>query len=104
MEFNEIKEIAARYADIVRDELGSDSSVYIFGSYVHGMARKGSDIDVAVVSSAFDKNYDENRLKLWKLRRRVSSYIEPHGFRPVDFEDNANPLAYEIRKTGVRIV
>ena len=34
----------------------------------------------------------------------VDTRIEPYGFTVSDFKDNANPMAHEIRKTGIRVV
>ena len=65
---------------------------------------KWSDIDVAVVSDKMKRNRDKNRFLLWHIRRDVDSMIEPHGFTVKDFEDINDPMVYEIRKTGIRIV
>jgi len=59
---------------------------------------------VAVVSDKMKRNRDKNRFLLWHIRRDVDSMIEPHGFTVKDFEDINDPMVYEIRKTGIRIV
>lgn len=43
------------------------------------------------------------RFKLWELRMGVDTRIEPHGFTPEDFADYWNPMAHEIKKTGIKI-
>lgn len=34
----------------------------------------------------------------------VDTRIEPYGFTVSDFKDKANPMAHEIKKTGIRVV
>jgi hypothetical protein len=43
-----------------------------------------------------------DRLSLMKLRYDVDLRIEPHPFLPQDFKDD--PFAFEIRKTGIRLI
>ena len=62
-----------------------------------------SDIDVAVVFDQADKDLDKYRFLLWNLRMSVDMRIEPHGFLAKDFYQGADPVAYEIKKTGVRV-
>jgi predicted nucleotidyltransferase len=78
--------------------------MYLFGSHAKGKARKWSDIDVAVVSNRLKKNYEKNRSLLSRMRLGVDTRLEPHGFTEDDFKNNSDPLAYEIRKTGIRII
>lgn len=78
-------------------------AIYLFGSQVMGKAKAWSDIDVAVVSDKLKKNEDKNRFLLWRIRREVDIRIEPHGFTIEDFQDNSDPLVYEIKRTGIRI-
>jgi len=100
------KKIVKEYADRLRAENYPVSAVYLFGSQAKGKAGKWSDIDVAVVSS--DKklkgNFWENNVLLMKVSLDVDNRIEPHGFTVKDFEDINDPMVYEIRKTGTRIV
>ncbi len=95
------KEIAKKYAEKLKAEKFPYSAVWLFGSTVEGKAHKWSDIDVAVVSKKL--NRDREKSKLWKYRHDVSDLIEPHGFTPEDFSDYWNPMAHEIKKTGIRV-
>jgi predicted nucleotidyltransferase len=99
-----VKRIIKRYAKNLKAENYPFSAIYVFGSFINGKPHKGSDIDVAVVSDKLKRNIDKNRFLLWKLRRDVDLRIEPHGFTPEDFKDNCDPMVYEIKKTGIRIV
>lgn len=72
----------------------------LFGSYVNGNPREESDIDVAIISTAFSGNRFDDRRKILPLRRKIDSRIEPIPFRPDDFE-NGGTLAEVIKKTGI---
>ncbi len=73
--------------------------VYLFGSYSKGTYSQDSDIDVAiVVDDLSDENF-QKRAALWKLRRQVSTLIEPVMLEA----DEANPLYYDIVRTGTLI-
>jgi hypothetical protein len=72
----------------------------LFGSYAKGHANAASDIDVALVSEVFSGDRFEDRRKIVPLRRKIDNRIEPHPFKPEDFE-NGGILVEEIKKTGI---
>ena len=76
-------------------------AAYVYGSQVKGISTEWSDIDLAVISPDFADPFQE-RLALMRLAAQIDDRIEPHPFTPQDF-DASNPLASEIRKTGVRV-
>lgn len=82
--------------------LGVDAA-YLYGSQVGGIAGPWSDIDLVIVSHDFSDNLFEERLALMRLAAQIDDRIEPHPFTPQRF-DASNPLACEIRRTGVRIM
>lgn len=96
--------IVKKYAKKLEDEKFPFSSMYFFGSRARGTNHKDSDIDVAVISSKFKNRFGRNYKKLWDFRRDIDFHIEPHGFTEEDFKNNADPLAYEIRKTGIKVI
>jgi len=100
----EAKKIVRKYAKKLKAEKYPFSAIYLFGSFAKNKPHAGSDIDVAVISKEIDKKGDEASSKLWKLRMDVDTRIEPHGFSPEDFKDYWNPMAHEIKKTGIRVV
>lgn len=104
MSHAQVKNIVKKYAAALEKAQYPFSAMYVFGSYAKGTPNQWSDIDVAIVSDRLKRQYDANRLLLWKLRRGVDTRIEPHGFTVKDFADNANSMAYEIRRTGIRVV
>lgn len=98
------RKIVKKYAQKLKQEKFPFSAIYLFGSCVSGKPSKWSDIDVAVVSQKLRQNIDKNRFLLWCFRRDVDLRIEPHGFSPEDFQDVCNPMAFEIKKTGIQII
>ena len=80
------------------------SRSFLYGSYAKGKAKPWSDIDICVISKKFNgKNWDKYERQLWYWRREVDARIEPVGMSPCEFK-NISPLAYEIKKTGIRVV
>ena len=99
----EATKVVRKYAEKLKAEKYPFSAIYLFGSFAKETNHKWSDIDVAIVSKEVEKNWKKGRLKLWELRTDIDTRIEPHGFSPEDFKDYWNPMAHEIKKTGIRI-
>lgn len=97
-----VRNIALRYADVLRREL-SLQGLYVYGSYVRGTQKADSDIDIAVVADGLSGDAVDDTWRLMKLRRSIDTRIEPHPFLPCDFTE-ANPMAAEVIRTGIRIV
>jgi predicted nucleotidyltransferase len=72
----------------------------LFGSYANGNSREESDIDIAVISTAFTGDRFDDRRKIVPLRRKIDNRIEPIPFRPEDFNEGGI-LADVIKKTGI---
>jgi predicted nucleotidyltransferase len=79
------------------------TAAYLYGSETRGEAGPWSDIDVAVISPDFADNLFDAQLSLMLLAAKVDERLEPRAFTPETFHPN-NPLAGEIRATGIRIV
>lgn len=75
---------------------------FIFGSYAKGSPKEESDIDIALVSTAFTGDRFEDRRKIIPLIRKIDNRIEPIPFRPEDFQ-KGGILVDEIKKTGKAI-
>jgi predicted nucleotidyltransferase len=69
----------------------------LFGSYSAGTARDDSDIDVAVIYDDFKGDFLSTSSLLWKLTRRVSSFIEPIL---LDRAKDNSGFAAEVMRTG----
>ena len=100
---NEIKKIVKQYAKELEKNNFPFQAIYLFGSFAQNRARKWSDIDVAVVSDKLKRNWDKNENLLWHLRMNVDTTIQPIGFTIKDFQDECDPMVYEIKKTGIKI-
>ncbi len=70
--------------------------MYLFGSYSKGNYTEESDIDIAIIVDKLEDDNFQYRANLWKLRRQVSTLIEPVVLEP----DESNPLYYDILRTG----
>jgi len=104
MDKSQIKKIVKEYASKLKAEKYPFSAVYLFGSHAKNKNTKWSDIDVAVVSDKLKRDWWKNEMLLSHISLDVDSRIEPHGFTVKGFEDDSDPLVYEIKKTGVRVV
>lgn len=100
----EAKKIVKKYAKKLKENNFPFDSIYLFGSYAKNKANKLSDLDVAVVSDKLKKQWWKNEMLLSHFSLDVDTRIEPYGFTVNDFKDNANPMAHEIRKTGIKVV
>ncbi|MBU6426719.1 nucleotidyltransferase domain-containing protein [Patescibacteria group bacterium] len=103
MSNGEIVNIVKKYGEGLRKNGIDFQALYLFGSYAKGNNKDWSDIDVAVVSDYLDDKYDEGRFLLWKLTRAVDLRIEPHGFALSAWNDPNNPMAHEIKSTGLKV-
>ena len=99
----EVRKIAKKYAEKLKQENFPFSAIYLFGSYVKGKPTEFSDIDIAVVSDKLKKDWNANEEKLWEYTIDVNSKIEPIGFTVADFQSNIDPMILTIKKTGIRI-
>ncbi|MEA4923756.1 MAG: nucleotidyltransferase domain-containing protein [Syntrophomonadaceae bacterium] len=93
----EIKIIARKYADMVKEEITSVEAIYLFGSHINGNPMQDSDIDIAVISEDFGKDIVEETLKLMRIRRKVDTRIEPHPLR------TDNPFVKDVIASGLKV-
>jgi len=90
-----------RASDFIKECLDSKiplEKVILFGSHAKKEQRESSDVDLALVSSQFTKNFLKNNRTTSKINIRYPQ-IEVHHFRKEDFE-KGNPFVDEIIKTG----
>lgn len=102
-QLNQLKTIVLNYVNLLEREKFPVKEAYLFGSFAKGQAHNGSDIDICIVSSKFNPNRDKDRFFLWRKVRDVDYRIEPVGFSPADFVEQ-DPLVYEIKNFGIRVV
>lgn len=90
--------LARRYKEIVAEKLPL-KAMYLYGSYSKGNYTEDSDIDIAVIVDKLSDNFFEDTPLLWRLRRKISTLIEPVLLT----EDESNPLYYDILRTGTLV-
>lgn len=98
MDKRKARKLVEEYAKIVVKNM-IVNKIILYGSYARGDYRKDSDIDVAVVvpRSSISKDILEDMAKLFKLRREISTDIEPVLL--ID-EDDASGFLESISKYG----
>ena len=77
----------------------------LFGSYARGHADEWSDIDLIIIAPEFDGLADRALVtKLWELRARTDSRIEPVPCGVLEWEKGSDRPIIEIaRREGVVI-
>ena len=95
-----IMNTAKRYIQMIPTDLDIKKA-YLFGSYAKGIEHVDSDIDIALVLGKMD-DFFSVQMQLMRLRREIDLRIEPHPILEEDFNIQ-NPLAYEIKRTGIEI-
>ena len=77
---------------------------FLFGSYARNQAGEHSDIDVLLISEAFDTDDDKILSMPWSPRFRNDFRIEPIALGLERFKTDDNSIILEIiRKEGVEI-
>jgi|SRR3989338_8339463 len=77
---------------------------YLYGSYAKQTAGINSDIDVCVISPDFGIDLIDEMVKLKQIARRIDDRIEVIPLGTADFSDPFDPLVFEIKNTGIKIV
>jgi len=92
-----VKAARAAGIDIRRDVL--------LGSHAHGGATEWSDIDLVVIAPQLDDLADRSLVtKLWELRARTDSRIEPIPCGEREWEtDDSHPILEIARREGIVI-
>ena len=76
----------------------------MYGSHAKGTARPDSDIDVLVVSPAFDSDRWSRDQELWRLTLKVDPRIEPVPVGQQQLlEDRTSPIVEIARREGIAI-
>ncbi len=75
----------------------------LFGSYAQGTYNDWSDIDIAIVSQAFEGERYKDKNKIRKIKLHISSDLEPIPYTPAEF-NTEDPFVKQIMDTGVRII
>jgi predicted nucleotidyltransferase len=82
---------------------GPVKKAILFGSYAKGNCHDWSDIDLALVSDAFEGERFRDRNKIRRIKLDISCDLEPLPYRPQDFTTD-DPFVQKIIETGMRVV
>jgi len=96
---DEVRQIAHKYADIVRQEY-DPQRVILFGSYVNGNPHEYSDIDIAIVFKDYEGNWFDTRNRLVDITWQIDLDIEPHM---MDLSYDPSGFLEHILRTGETI-
>jgi len=98
-----IREDIIQYKKILAKNGVGKPKIILFGSIAKGKSNKYSDIDIAVVSPKFGKNFNKEIVKLMILTDKINNDIEPIPFNPKDLNNKYYALANEVRKYGIEV-
>ena len=91
---------AELFASRVREDIDDQAIIILFGSYAKEAFHAKSDIDIAVISKAFNMDTAANCGKLGSIIYDINALIESHPFSVDDWNDST-PFIEEIKRTGV---
>jgi len=103
---SQIKEIISIYREKLTQAGIKVAAVYLFGSYAHGLAHEGSDIDLIIVSLDFEGLNMRERLELLGLASaRILEPIQAYGLTPEEVEKHKlNPFWLNILENEAMLV
>ena len=77
---------------------------FLYGSFARGEQDEDSDIDVMLVSEAYDENDDRTVGKTWRISSSIDTRIEPYTVGKQRFlMDEFTPLLQIVKKEGLEI-
>jgi len=80
------------------------NKAFLYGSFARNEANDDSDIDLMLVSDAFDNSDIEEKAIVWVLAAEVDPRIEPYMVGTKRFlTDNYSPLLEIVRTEGIEI-
>lgn len=100
---NHIQQLISHYLASLKEHGFHIQDAFLFGSYAKGQANQWSDIDLALVSPAFEGVRFTDKNKIRKITIAISSDLEVLPFSPKAFTAN-DPLVKEILDTGIRVI
>lgn len=101
---NEDISLLQKYVLLLRASGIPITKAFLYGSYARNDATDDSDIDVLLISEAFDQNNDSIRTKAWMATGKIDVRIEPYmvGLQKYLFDD-VSPLLQVVRNEGIEI-
>lgn len=99
----ELNQVIKSYKKSLQKEKVDFNAIYLFGSYAKEKQHDYSDIDLAVVSDDFGKDFTKESVLLNKIADKVNLLIQAHPFNSEQIQDKYSTFASEIRKYGKKI-
>jgi len=100
---SKVKSIIKRFIDELEKNNIPIKEAVLFGSYAKGNYHDWSDIDLALVSDAFEGERFRDRNKIRRIKLEISCDLEPLPYRPEDFTTD-DPFVQRIIETGIKFV
>lgn len=97
-----IRKTITKYIRALKENDVNVDQAVLFGSYAKGNYSEWSDIDLALVSEAFEGSWIKDRSKIRAITLSISSDIQVLPYRPEDFVPS-DPFVREIIETGIRL-
>ena len=95
--------VAKRFKDLLLRKGYPVRRVVLYGSVANGTARQDSDIDIAVVTDAFDDSRLREGGAVLLASKEIDLLIETVTLHPDDFDRPFFALGRELERTGVEI-
>ena len=101
---NDVFSISRKFVEEVKNTGINVVDAYLYGSHAKKIADADSDIDVCIISPDLGKDLIDEMIRLKQISRRVDDRIETVPLGPVDFSNPFDPLVFEIKKSGIKIL
>jgi len=103
MSKKKIKEIAYFINDFLKKRKIKTDKIILFGSYAIKTSTKDSDVDIAIISSAFDKKDIFQRAKIlkgldWSLVRKFMLPFDIVPLSLIEWQESSSPAVEFVRE------
>jgi len=97
-----VKKIVKDFIKILKERDLKIEAVFLFGSYAQNKANKDSDIDIAVISPDFGKDFFDECVLLKEISEKIDFDISPRAYSLEEYQkaEEGDFLYQEIIKKG----
>lgn len=99
----EVAEALRSYKHLLKKKGVPLTALYLFGSYAKKRQRPWSDIDVAVVSPRFGKDFVRESVFVNRLADDINPLLQAHPLHTSAINDTYSTLTQEIKKYGKKV-
>ena len=106
MDIRDIKERVIELHSLLKKNNVRADLFILYGSYATGKAKRGSDIDIAVISRDFGKDRFDEGSRLNYIASSIDHHIEavPIGLDEYLSKNSVSPILNEIITTGIPLL